>query len=369
MTIQELPEPLYYPHRAGSDQGPVRHQSSLIDADDEAVGALLTAPATGSITAIGWRTGTVTTGGDLDVRVETTDETVQPAVPSGTLWNVGSPTNATQAVLATEDDTWFVTTLTNAASVSRGDRIAVAVKRSAALGSSFNGNVVWFDRWLSTANASGTLQYPYVLSKTGASWAVNTGKTANFLIVYSGPTYYPIGNVVPFSNASEATVNTGTTPDEVGIIWQLPVPHRVTGLWHDLEIDADSTFKLYDSDGSTVLESVNWPANVRTTSTESPQRILFASSYSLSANTNYRLTIQSQSGSSIFVQYYEVDANAYFGQAGGINCYWTQRTDAGSWSQTNTRRPLMGLMIDGFDDGAGGGVAPAPYIIQGIGTY
>ena len=46
------------------------------------------------------------------------------------------------------------------------------------------------------------------------------------------------------------------------------------------------------------------------------------------------------------------DLTAY---PGGSGWYWTQRTDAGAWVDTNTRRPFIDIIIEDITATGGGG--------------
>jgi len=41
--------------------------------------------------------------------------------------------------------------------------------------------------------------------------------------------------------------------------------------------------------------------------------------------------------------------------SGGQAFHFSSRADAGAWSDTTTRRPIMGLILSAADDGVGGG--------------
>jgi len=53
-------------------------------------------------------------------------------------------------------------------------------------------------------------------------------------------------------------------------------------------------------------------------------------------------------------------AAAMDGFPGGQNVHRTERTDLGAWTDTTTKRPWMGVLLTGFNDGAGGGLAFPP---------
>ena len=84
---------------------------------------------------------------------------------------------------------------------------------------------------------------------------------------------------------------------------------------------------------------------------------MFAAPHVLSINSNYRLVLK-PGASDIKNDEWVVDsASILDAWEGGSKMHLTTRVDAGSWTETTTTRPDMGLIIDQFDDGVGGGSA------------
>jgi hypothetical protein len=85
----------------------------------------------------------------------------------------------------------------------------------------------------------------------------------------------------------------------------------------------------------------------------------------LAAGT-YRLIFKPTTTSHVTLYHYDVPSNAHFAAAEvGIGWYYTQRTDGGSWTDTDTKRPLMGLLFDGVDVSGGGGGSRFAYAFMG----
>ena len=315
------------------------YSSNVIDAANEKSGGILQIPFTGTLSKIGWRTGTVTTGATVDVRVETVDPAT--GLPSGTLF--GTNSNADQVVDAADDNTWFVTTLTTGPSVTKGDMIAIVIANP---GASFG------DMQISCIQGEGGITYGLLFT---TSWAktVNRGPV-NYLEYSDGSIHSMPMFIAPFTNFVSLTFNNNSTPDEIGIIFQFPFPFRVTGFWARVDVDSLVDVKLYDSDGSTVLQSFTLDPDIRRANTVIDYRMFFSGESSLKADTNYRITV-TPTGSMRFQEYTLDKATAMDALMGGQNVHKTERTDGGSWTETTTKRPRIGLMVDGFDDG---GAAP-----------
>jgi hypothetical protein len=121
-------------------------------------------------------------------------------------------------------------------------------------------------------------------------------------------------------------------------------------------VDADIDLVLYDSDGSTVLKSVSVDASLPPSSSVRAMGHLFDTSVDLAANTYYRAVIKPTSGSSITFRYLSMSSATWRQQLpGGEEFEMTERTNGGAWTETNTKRPAISLIVEAFDDGAGGG--------------
>ena len=94
-----------------------------LDAGSEKAAVIDSAVAAKSIRKVRFRTGTVTTGATLDIRIETLDASGDP---SGTLW--AANTNVSHVLNATDDNVWLVTgALTADATLAVGDKYAIVI--------------------------------------------------------------------------------------------------------------------------------------------------------------------------------------------------------------------------------------------------
>ena len=297
--------------------------------------AKLIAPRTGQIAKIGFRVTAVTKSQSLDCRIETLASTGHP---SGTLW--ATNTSGVQASVAANTTYWV--TLTANASVTLGDPFHVVLQWTSTTGD------VAIRRYFQNANNPHSL---FTNSYTSGSW--NASKLAgipSFVVEYSDGYRYNCGGYFADSFTS-ASYNTGTTPDEFGLYFQVPVPMKCYGVQMYKGLVAGTTYsiKLYDSDGSTVLAS---KSSIDTDAAATSPLLswdLFSSAATLVPSTWYRLTFLPGDATSHTGYYIDVDANATLDMWGDRNMYWTQRTDAGAWSETNTRRPMMWPIIGEID--------------------
>jgi len=197
---------------------------------------------------------------------------------------------------------------------------------------------------------------------TGSSWAKQNA-VATFGVKYDDGSVYGIPGTYPVTGSSAFSVtgiNTGSTPDEIGVKFQVPFPCRVRGIhWNGGLANAADQFKLYNAADS-VLGTITIDSD-QVYSTRG-QFHLFAADIELTKDVWYRITLLPGGGNSCSVNEFEVASAAYLDQfAGGQNYHRTERTDAGGWTDTTTKVPVISLLINGFDDGtgaaSGGGLA------------
>lgn len=352
---QTLKNGFVFPYMPRSNTSGPTIASMLLDAADEKAAWIVQAPKTGNISKVGFRTAVVTTGATVDVRVETVSTTTGD--PTGTLF--AANTNASQVILSTDDSLWFLTTLTASAAVTKGDFLAVVIVNPSA--SPGNMNIARFQ------DDAGN-DFPYADLFTTV-WSKSQQAPVG-AFEYDDGSYEPFVAFWPFKDVGTVSANSGSTPDEAGLYFSFPFPVRVTGLtsWSSSASGASPTFKLYDSDGSTVLNSISPDDNISVSTSTEYRVYYFNSTHSLLANTFYRLTMAPGNTTNVAVGYFDTNTAAQMDAAsGGQNFHWTQRTDAGAWSETTTRRPFISLIIDAFDNGAstsGGGIHIQDSFIQ-----
>lgn len=310
-----------------------------LNASGDKYGAVLRVRKAGDIHRIGLLVGTtVTSAVDLDVRIET----VSSQVPSGSLW--ATNTNGTIAAGSVTTSTFVYATLTADATVAVGDLIGISV---VAAGSP--------NLTLSRLITNGTVlsQMPYMVDGSTGTYSAS-GNFPIFAIEYSDGSYAYEPYLWPISAINTHTFNSGSTPDELAIKFQFAAPTRVCGGWVAIDLDNTIDVVLYDNNGSSVLQSVSLTNSGRESTSGASPYLFFFTPQTLSASTNYYLAFKP--GASNFTIYsHDVPSAAALDQmGGGQSMYYSSRADAGSWSDTATRRLFAGLLIDGIDDGSGG---------------
>jgi hypothetical protein len=315
----------------------VASTGNVIDAADEKLGIVNKTIRTGTITQVILGFGTVTTGATVDVRVETVDAAT--GHPTGSLVNADS--NASLVVANADDNSKKTVTLTTPASVTEGDTIAIIMANPGASFGSMN---------LIATSERAAMCFPYGVFYTG-SWA-DAVRNLSIVAVYDDGSRQNFGGNVA-TNVATLTFNTGSTPDEIGLVFTLTVPIVGCGFWFDANSSFTGNFDLvlYDS-ADTVVKSVSFDADQRGGTSSAYMRTQTAD-FSLAAAT-YRVVAKPTSGTNISVLESTYAANSDLDVLDlGIGCYKTHRTDAGAWTDTNTRRINLGILVKGVDDGTG----------------
>jgi hypothetical protein len=194
---------------------------------------------------------------------------------------------------------------------------------------------------------------------TMSAGAASSG--APFALKYDDGSYAPFLNLwSPLASRATNTFNSASSPDERALYFSLDAPMRVTGAWLSLDLDANADLVLYDTDGTTVLTSASLLAANRGSTGEMLAWTSFDDAVDLPVGTGYRLSLKPTSTSDVSGYTVTVATNAHFGaMGGGTGMYLSTREDAGSWTETTTSRPLMGLVLTGAEVGGGGGGAGA----------
>lgn len=329
--------------------------ASVIDAADEGVAFVLRIPKTGNVAKVLWTTRTTTTGATLNLRGETLDETVNPAIPSGTLYHANF--TASPVIVNTDDNVAVLSTLAAAVAVTRGDKIAIILKQP---NTSFGNMQIG-------SFGDDLPDFPYTLLNTGVSPAISWAAVAGAPVIgleYDDGTYEVIDGCYPFHALTTTTFNNSSTPDEIGGRFQVPVPCRLTAWWGWLDADGDYNVNVYDSDGATKIAGTPYAVDKDTRRGSAANIVYhrFTSTANLLANTYYRLVIEPSSATNLSL--YDFTSNtaaALDAFDGGQLFHLTSAknpTQESDWTNTLTRRPFLGVKLDGFSDGVStGGVA------------
>lgn len=344
MAIQTIPGgmPLpVWPTNVGAAPS-LSTSSFTIDAAGEKAALVAISAVAKSIRYIYVRTATVTTGDTVDVRIETVDT---DGLPSGTLW--AANTNVALAVAGSDDNVWLKAgPLTADAALSVGSVFAVVVVNG---GGGGNIQIASYQDQLA--------QVPFGVHFT-TSWTKRDFLPL-FFIEYSDGTYAPIFGLLDIGAPINAqTFNSGSTTNRRGNRMTLPFPCQASGCWVWMGIGTATTFSvvLYDTDGSSVLATTgSVDSDIVEANTAGIAYIPFTAPVTLTSGGPYRLAFVPGSATNQTLYDFDVPEAAVMGSFPlGTDCYRSVFTSS-AWVDTAASRSCLGLILTGFDDGAGGG--------------
>lgn len=331
----------------------ITKQTMVIDAAGEKAAFVVMATKTGTIRKVGFRVATVTSAGDVDVRLEGVSLTTGD--PDGSLLHASAELLAfTISTIGWKTADFGVG---NGAPVTIGDYIAVVIRDNASSAPNiaiqiYGDQILW--RSVYPVNFTSTWQAP------------STSSACNVGLELSDGTYMPGMGYMAWSDVAETAFSNADTPDHVGLRFKFPYPVRVVGAWSYMDLDGNGNMLLFDSDGTTILETVSMDKDIRRATSDGIFAYWFNGTHELTKDLFYRLVIEPTSGTNITMSEFLVDSVAVMDvHEGGQDFHLTTsktQTAEGDWTQTLTRRPIMGLILDQHDDGAGGAGGGGPLI-------
>ena len=299
------------------------------------IGFVFQAPKTGEIDRALWRSGAAVGSPTVDVRLET----VGTGSPSGTLF--ATNTNIVTGTIASNTD--YESTLTAGASVTQGDFLSLVWACNS--GTSIQ---------IALASLVTSMQLNLPQISTAGTYSLIAGRLPYAALRYSDGTYCPIaaGGVAYGIGSTISAYTSG----ERGLRFRLPYTARVSGFWASFDPDVDFTVNLYDdatAPGGTAIRSLAIATNRFIQKNAVVSQFNFSSSVTLAADTWYRL-VGAPSGSPGIRYNINTIPSASYAAAVATDHHETV-SSGGSWVNTDTVLPQIGVVIDGLDNGVGGG--------------
>lgn len=304
---------------------------AAISAAGDKFGCVMQAPFTGSITAVDFLTGTVTTGATMDVRIETLDASGDP---SGSL--LAANNNGSCVVADVDDNVIKSATLTAAASVTKGQMLGIVVVNPAGTPGNFavRGLVGGDAKVLPYGERSITGVY----TKNVAPMAIGLN--------YGG-TYYPqFGTAIVTGSAPVGSnYNNGGAFREVGNRFTVPCAMRVSGAYY-VQTNAsnvDCDVVLYE--GTTAVLTRTMTGVQRRAAGK--HYMDFNGTYTCKPGVVYRIVVKTLSASNISYTTNSVGSNAQLAAlTGTTSTYMTVKDNLGNWNDTNTSLVSCGVLFD-----------------------
>ncbi len=320
------------------------HISATLDAAGELCGGVFDIITAGNISKIGFRTGTVTVSDTLKISLQTVD----PATgrPTGTL--IDADAFGTQGSLSSNTTYWV--SLQNPVAITQGRTIAVVVE----FDSYAAGNL----QILYGLQNYSSILYPYLFSFIGSSWN-SIGHSINFGIEYDDGLIKQINNTLPGVSTGGISWDTNDNPDRRGLRFSVPYNCRMIGVRVLVNPSANFDIEIYDNDGVTLFETISVNSNLVGSSNQRYIDRVLVISRELIKDTSYRIVLHPTTGTNTTLYALSVindGANEAMNAIdGGVNMHYTTvngvPSTEGDYTQTLTRRPMIGLILDQLDNG------------------
>ena len=216
--------------------------------------------------------------------------------------------------------------------------------------------------------ATSANQIDYITSWTATAWTTtpvftnSSGAAPDLAIKMSDGSYGTLLGSFPMAGPGSSAIiyNSGSANNEIALRFQLP--NSVSAVGYCLNQPAAATnatfvVNLYDAN-NTALATQSSPNNQQMA--RQVQNDIYCQRFStaitLNANAVYRLGVKAATVNSITIDYLPVNANKFLTlMEGGDQMYWSQRSGSGAWTDTNTQRPLIAILVSGWGNRGGRG--------------
>ena len=319
--------------------GGVMTSTSLNDADNS-IAAILAIPRTGEINRVGFNASGVTGNPPAyNVGLVTVDTSGNPTTTA-----YGGSASTTHDFTATG---WVWVTLATPANGVAGDIVAVRVWPTATAPNASNYAAI-----RRSYTIPGDPRLPHFGAYTTA-WTLGTG--------FGAAAMYTAGDVVlpAIASIGSGSYDVDSTPDEIGCLFSLPVNAMCVGMGgiHAAGVAADDfAVNLYASDGSTKLATVSVDTS-QVNGLAAQSAVWYPCvALPLQAGLGYRLTYAPSTAADLQLAEFtvnEVASREWFPE--GARWQRTERTDAGAWTETPTRLPMLFLVLSHISPGQGRG--------------
>lgn len=220
---------------------------------------------------------------------------------------------------------------------------------------------------ISCGPTSNNPTFPAVYNFVSPSTRNNQSAKPNAVITFDDGTLGWLSDSLIFSAQSSSTFNSDTAgADEFGNVFRLPYACKVDALWfkgwNASTTGGDKIILYSDPFGSpSVLASatIDYHQQGTNAARATLHQCLLTSEVSLSANTDYAVTVQPQTTSNTTLYNVSVSTAAHFNAwPCGQNAYAVKRLDnTGALAvDSTTKRWTCGVRISSLDDGTGSGV-------------
>lgn len=317
---------------------------TIDDVNDQA-GYVFLAPKTGTISNVGFAISryVLTAFKTIFVQIETVDAAT--GLPTGIPCGTSGSVLISSGIPFGLDNTWHQVTLGSGCSTTQGTPLAVVIGGNGtddpAPGAIFIG------QGIGSPGISYLLPYG-VGNSNGGGWAKSDTNNASGLIGYDDGSY-PNAGLYPYGKFLIPIFDSSDSPDEIGNILNPASDMQVLGAWVSVtSTSGDYDIVLYDSDETTELARIENDENVENTSTfigHYVRLVYFSSPITLTGGSTYRITLRPSTTNTINMDNLTVDDADYMDSVLFGSVHRTERTDAGAWTETPTKRTCIGVIM------------------------
>lgn len=318
--------------------------STALDAAEEKLAAMFYVKGDVTFRKFGYTLGAVTTGDTLQVRLETVAMGNIGAIPTDNLYCANS--SATFVIASTDDNRYMETSdLAGDCQVVNSTVAVVIVRRG-----SFVGNI--------TSMSTGRMDTAIILSSISTNGYQYSSITPNLSIFNSSGGLVNILGTFSISSITATSVNSGSTPNTIGNVFNFPFGVRVTGVSLNANYaNVGFKVKLWDSDGATVLETIEVSTGLFRSVMK--QSVRFSTYYDFASNESFRLTITPTTTTNMIFYRYGYDTTDIKNQNVQFGTYiqetsGTNPTAEGDWTQRNLFTGRIFPIINRIDTGSSG---------------
>ncbi len=279
---------------------------------------------------------TTTVAGDLTATIQTV--TGSTFAPSGTLYHANA--TSTVSLLTSDDAVWKEFTFAAPITITAGDTIAFCCNR---VSGTFTGSL------LITRSYDTKTNIPALFNSATGAMTLNTGRIPVFAVHDTTLGYFPMLGSTSFIGRATQNVASNTTPDEIGIYFTMPYTARCRDIWFTISgfNNTDSIrVRLYDASNNVLFSQTNTFGTSYTVTTAGYHAAIIPNGIVLKKGQSYRATIESLTTGAMTIAYWTVGTGYPNVHPSGGWTQWTERTDAGSWTDSATRHCEMFMRFD-----------------------
>lgn len=343
----------FYWSVAGTNPG---FASMLIDVSGDVAGMVFRIGATGTVSKLGFRTGSVNTSQPLNVGLYGVDKSGNP--------NINAPYGGMVAgsISSVAANSVYTVTLSTPASVTKGDIVSVIVSFVSTVG---NLNI----SYLAFGGGNPGNSFPYSAVFHSGSWTLE-GLPITWL-EYNDGSYALTEGVFPISTITSNNVTSASNPSRYAVKFSLPFPTRHAGWLFNQAPNATTSntdLIIYDAN-NTVLSQTTSYGNEAIAFNQRSWVVDAITSTTLTANTVYRASLNPNSLGINAIYDFTTPNIASMAQMGGGDSWQLSTWDGTSWTDRPNRMPIIALRFDQFSDGVGtGGTGTTPTAVGTAGV-